>query len=74
MYGKGKGVKSDGVEAVKWLGKGANQGNALAQYALGVCYKLGYGVKSSRKLERYWYSKAAKQGMVAAQKALQEKV
>jgi len=37
-YGSGAGVAKDEKEAVKWYTKSAEQGNANAQFNLGVCY------------------------------------
>jgi len=38
MYRNGKGVPEDDKEAVKWFQLAAEQGNAIAQYNLGVAY------------------------------------
>ena len=43
MYAKGEGVPQDGKEAVKWYRKSAEQGNANAQYNLGLMYQSGGG-------------------------------
>ena len=40
----GRGVVQDYVEAVKWYRKAAEQGNAEAQYNLGVMYYKGKGI------------------------------
>jgi tetratricopeptide (TPR) repeat protein len=45
----------------------AKQGNAEAQYHLGVCYEKGYGVIQSDTQAMFWYEKAAEQGIAAAQ-------
>ena len=65
--GKGKGVPEDDVEAVKWYRKSAEQGNADAQYNLGVCYKHGIGVPKDDAEAVKWYLKSAEQGDAKAQ-------
>ena len=40
----GGGLPQDDGEAVKWIRKAAEQGNALGQNALGVMYQKGRGV------------------------------
>jgi hypothetical protein len=45
----------------------AEQGNAAAQYNLGVNYYLGKGVAQDDKQAVAWYRKAAEQGYAAAQ-------
>ena len=45
----------------------ANRGNAIAQYALGVCYDHGNGVSKNSSMAVYWYRKAAEQGYANAQ-------
>ncbi len=49
MYDEGQGVPQDHAEAVKWFRKAANQGDATAQYNLGLMYGKGSGVKASRR-------------------------
>ena len=48
----------------------AEQGNMIAQYALGVMYDLGEGVAKDTKEAIKWYSLAAEQGYALAQYAL----
>ena len=48
----------------------AEQGNMVAQYALGVMYDLGEGVSKDAKQAVKWYSLAAEQGYALAQYAL----
>ncbi len=52
---------------VQWLEPLAAQGNAVAQFNLGVLHDTGRGVWQDRKLAAQWYRKAAKQGHAAAQ-------
>ena len=47
--------------------KAAEQGDANAQYNLGVCYENGYGVTQDYSHAVYWYRKAAGQGDANAQ-------
>ncbi len=41
MHFGGQGVPVDEVEAVKWFRKAAEQGDAKAQYRLGIMYDEG---------------------------------
>jgi uncharacterized protein len=45
----------------------AEQGDALAQYNLGVLYRKGRGVSQDDVQARQWYAKAAAQGQAKAQ-------
>jgi len=47
--------------------KAAEQGDAEAQYKLGVCYKKGSGVSFSLSEAAEWFRKAAEQGLAEAQ-------
>ncbi|MBQ2347641.1 MAG: sel1 repeat family protein, partial [Clostridia bacterium] len=62
-YHNGEGVERDYRKAVYWLSKAAEQGNAGAQYELGICYFLGNGVVKDHKKAVYWLNKAAAQGV-----------
>ena len=44
MYDTGVGVAQDAAEAVRWFRLAAEQGDALAQFDLGVMYATGGGV------------------------------
>jgi len=85
MYYNGLGVEKSDTEAVKWLYKAAKQGNvaayenlvnmaengnADAQYNLGIMYEVGLGVKKSITEAKKWYTKAADQGCEATDYAL----
>ena len=48
----------------------AEQGNAMAQYNLGVLYATGQGVKRDYREAAKWYRRAAAQGVVHAQHKL----
>ena len=54
-------------EALKWIQKAAEQGDATAQYQLGLCYDNGKGVKADAEKAVYWWKKAAEQGNARAQ-------
>lgn len=49
------------------LKKSAEQGDAKAQYNLGVCYYNGNGVEKDYQEAVKWYRKAAEQGIAEAQ-------
>ena len=63
MYDNGEGVPEDDATAVKWYTKAAEQGNADAQYNLGLCMTDGRGVPEDDATAVKWYTKAAEQGM-----------
>lgn len=50
------------AEAVKWRRLAAEQGDAVAQVALGAMYALGNGVPQNYIQSYLWYSLAAAQG------------
>ena len=50
--------------------KQSKQGNAVAQYALGVMYLNGEGIRKNHKEAVKWFSKAAEQGHAKAQYGL----
>ena len=54
-------------EAVKYFRKAAEQGHALSQSYLGVCYYEGNGVSKNESEAVKWYRKAAEQGERTAQ-------
>ena len=68
MYDQGEGVKQDYAEAVRWYRKAADQGDADAQFCLGVMYYNGNGVKQDYAEAVRWYFKAAEQGHEEAKK------
>ena len=77
-YTTGRGVPRNDREAVGWYRKAAEQGNALAQYSLGVMYANGprfvclyrCGVARDDAEAVAWYRKAAEQGNADAQNNL----
>jgi TPR repeat protein len=66
-YENGFGVTKDMKQAAKWYRKAAEQGDAGAQYNLGVLYGQGDGVPKDLKQAAEWYRKAAEQGYAEAQ-------
>ena len=58
------------AEAVKWFRKAAEQGDASAQFNLGVMYANGEGVPEDDQEAVRWYRKAAGQGSAEAQYCL----
>jgi TPR repeat protein len=63
-------VPQDYVAAASWYRKSAEQGNAMAQYNLGVIYDDGQGVPQDYAVAMSWYRKAADQGYIEAQISL----
>jgi len=64
------GTRQDLAEGVKWLQRAARQGDAKAQYNLGVAYRDGEGVRQNRRQARSWLERAAKQGHKKATRVL----
>ena len=60
-------LKKNLKKAVEWWTKAAEQGDATAQYNLGVCYENGDGVEKDSQKAVKWYKKAAEQGHADAQ-------
>ncbi len=67
---QGTGVEHDGVKALQWYKKAADQGLAHAQYLVGCCYEYGTGSSENNKVAAEWYRKASKQGHISARYAL----
>lgn len=75
-YDRGEGVPLDGAEAVKWYRKAADQGDAVAQYELGMYYEFS-NISTLGGREDYadatkWFLLAANQGKCNAQFSLGE--
>jgi len=67
-YAQGEGVSSDPVKAVYWWQRAARQGNADAQYNLGIVYAVGrLGVDKDLQTAKMWWRKAAMNGDGMAQ-------
>ena len=61
--GASEGLPQDDAESVRWYRLAAEQGNACAQYNLGVRYATGRGATVAVQ----WYRLAAEQGHTNAQ-------
>ena len=59
--------KQDYTNAFKYFTDLATDGNAQAQYYLGVCYDRGLGVAKDTTQATFWYSKAEEQGYTSKQ-------
>ena len=62
MYSNGDGVPENDAEAVKWCRQSADQGDADAQFNLGVMYFSGEGVPENFVHAYVWWSMAKTQG------------
>jgi uncharacterized protein len=67
MYWRGRGVRRDDVEAVKWFRMGADRGDARAQFDLGNMYSEGLGVPQDHAEAAKLYRLAADQNFGQAQ-------
>ena len=70
MYAAGRGVLPDEVKALVWFRRAAEQGDANAQYNLGVAYETGRGVTQDAAEAVRWFRTAAERGSASAQFAL----
>jgi TPR repeat protein len=70
MYEHGNGVQQSYAEAVTLYLTAAEQGNAIAQFDVGVMYEHGRGVIQNYAEAERWFRKAADQGYANAQTAL----
>ena len=61
MYRNGYGVPQDYAEAMKWYRLAAEQGDASAQYNLGLMYADGRGVPQDDETAYMWFDLAASQ-------------
>ncbi len=67
MYGNGRGLARNHLEASKWYRRAARQDYARAQYNLGLLYAKGRGVRRNHVKAAGLYRKAADQGYAKAQ-------
>ena len=51
-----------GCEAMRWYRLAAEQGDADAQYYLGIGYATGHGVEKNAEKAKDWFWKAIRQG------------
>lgn len=63
---EGKGVPQDKTEAAYWFRKAAEQGEADAQYRLGIMYADGDGLPQDTAQALEWLRKAGEQGVAEA--------
>jgi TPR repeat protein len=66
------GQEVDYAESAKWFGKAAEQGDAWAEFCLGVMYIEGKGVRKNTVEGTKWLRKAAAQGQPDAVKWVKE--
>ena len=64
---EGEDTLTDYKQAFYWYKKCAEQGDAMAQYNLGIMYDNGEGTLTDKKQAFYWYKKCAEQGDAKAQ-------
>lgn len=57
---------TDAIAAFNWYREAATQGDADAQYHLGLYYKYGYATKKNMGQYKYWMKKSAEQGFSKA--------
>lgn len=62
MYLKGEGVAQNYPEAIRWVKKNAEKGDAAAQRYVATMYYNGEGVPKSNVLAHMWYNMAAANG------------
>ncbi len=60
-------VGEDFKKAVKYLSNAAENGDAVAQYLIGVCYDNGIGITENLERAKFWYKEAAENGVPEAQ-------
>lgn len=65
-----RGIEQDYRQAMEWFLKAATQGNAVAQYEIGVLYAQGWGVPKDVAAALEWWEKAAAQGHDGAQTSI----
>jgi hypothetical protein len=59
--------RKDYAEAMRWYRKAAEQGNADAQFTIGLLYENGWGVAQDYAEAMRWFRKVADQGNADAQ-------
>jgi hypothetical protein len=67
LYYRGRGVRKDDSEALKWFRLAAERGSAVAEFNLGVMYAEGQGVPQDNEEAAKWYLLAADHGHPQAQ-------
>jgi TPR repeat protein len=67
MYEKGQGVPQDYAQAIKWYRLAAEQGEADAEFNLGIMYFYGRGLPQDHAEAIKWFQGAAEQGHASAE-------
>ena len=62
MFNNGRGVPQNDAEAMKWFRLAANQGDAEAQFNLGVMFRDGVGVPQNYVQAHMWVNLAGAGG------------
>ncbi|MCC8095916.1 MAG: hypothetical protein LIP05_11500 [Tannerellaceae bacterium] len=62
IYAAGKGVRKNHEEATRWFTLAAKQGEAIAQYNLGMILYTSGKMKTHASVITQWMDKAARQG------------
>ena len=71
-YVYARGVERNDTEALKWLSQAAQQGDAMAEYAMGELCKIGTGVPKDLAEAFKWFTLASAQKVTDATTALVE--
>jgi uncharacterized protein len=71
-YGGHPGAEVDQVAAVRWWSMAAAQGNADAEFFLGMAYESGRGVAKDPSVSRKWFEQAAAHGQPDAVRRLKQ--
>ena len=71
MYCNGRGVTQDDEKAVELFQQAVKQGEATAQFNLGLMYADGCGVAQDHKKAVELFQQAANQGVVDAKRSLE---
>src|SRR5262245_5096499 len=61
LYGEGKGIPRDSLQAKEWVEMAAMQGHPGAQLHLGTLYLEGNGAPQSGQMALVWFGRAAEQ-------------
>jgi len=69
MYAYGQGVPQNYKEAARWFRLAADQGDAVAQFFLGLSYANGSGVPQDYVQSHMWFNLAGAGGEPNAAKA-----
>jgi TPR repeat protein len=70
MYGAGRGIARNDVEASNWYRKAADHGDLAGAFNLGLMYANGQGMARNDAEAVKWFRKAGDQGFAVAQNNL----